>query len=127
MKIVREQDWMRGRKCYLVTIPEIQTEEKIYGLVYEIAGLDKSGRIECRGYTDMDTHENFLSFHNRDDFRKNIADVKRIEPETVTVFFRNGEDSAIIKAHLGNIEWDVYGTDKYIEIVLSFLKKKFGK
>ena len=89
MQIVEKRDTIFGKRSYELAVPEVQTEKEFYGLAYDIAGIENVNRIECQGYSDMDTHENFITFKSRDEFKKNLADVKKIKADSITVYYRN--------------------------------------
>lgn len=127
MRVIDVEQYIRGNKCYELAVPEIKTDKEFYSFVYDVAGVGTVDRIECTGYLDMDTHENFITFKNRDEFRKNLADVKRIEADSITVFFVEKEWTADVTVATGK-ETVVFvtGSDAFIGSVLALLKKRFG-
>ena len=104
MQIVEKRDTMFGKKSYELAVPEVKTEKEFYGLVYDIAGIENVNRIECQGYSDMDTHENFITFKNRDEFNDMfngvslgyatdpLDDFSYVDPETYPEPDEDGSD-----------------------------------
>ncbi len=127
MRVIDIEESVFGNKDYEISVPEIKTDKEFYSLAYDIAGIGTVDRIECMGYLDMDTHENFITFKSRDEFRKNIAEVKRIETDCITVFFVENKGWNSVKVAFGNAS-HVYatGNDVFLNSVLALLKKRFG-
>ena len=127
MQIVEKRDTMFGKKSYELAVPEVKTEKEFYDLAYDIAGLENVDRIECKGYFDMDTHENFATFKTRDDFRKNLSDVKKIEADSITVFFAGRDGTAHAMVATGRVtHLYMTGKEPFINSVIALLKKKFS-
>ena len=117
--------------CYCWKMDEIQTERDCYGLAEAAAKLGELERIECQGYSDMDTHENYCSFQSAEDFAKGLEKVKKIDADTITVFTRIDGKSVSFAI---NPVWDnkngttlsVSGPEDAVKKASSALKKKFG-
>lgn len=127
MQIVEKADAMFGKMSYELAVPEVKTEKEFYDLAYDIAGLENVDRIECKGYFDMDTHENFATFKTRDDFRKNLSDVKKIEADSITIFFTGKDGLSRTKVAKGRVtHLYMTGKEPFINSVIALLKKKFS-
>ena len=71
---------------YSWKMEEIKTERDCYKLAKICAEIGELERIECQGYSDMDTHENYCSFKTAEEFVKGIEQVKKIDADTISVF-----------------------------------------
>lgn len=127
MRIIENKESLFGDKSCEIVVPEIKTNKESYGLAYNIAGIGSVDCIECMGYLDMDTNENFITFKNRDEFRKNLAEVEKIEANTVNVRFAGDKMNGCVKVATGRVtSVFVIGSGELFNSVLALLKKRFG-
>lgn len=70
---------------YTIEAPEIKTMKDCAVLARKIAGIGKLKRVECRGYHDMDTHENYAFYDSTDEFDKDLERLKKLDIETIDI------------------------------------------
>ena len=97
---------------YNFSVPEVKTEEGCIDLAYKIAKLGNVDLVDCRGYHDMDTHENYAFFHSIKEFTEGLSDLKKIDVDTISIRFDEGESSVGVKIH--PVWNDESGTNVYV-------------
>ena len=117
--------------CYCWKMDEIQTESDCYRLAETAAKLGELERIECQGYFDMDTHENYCSFQSVADFTNGLEKVKKIDADTITVFAKvDGKTVTFainpVWDNKGGTTLSISGPEETVRKVSSVLKKKLG-
>lgn len=130
MKLVQKFELVDDM-CYSWKMEEIQTERDCYKLAKICAELGETDRIECQGYTDMDTHENYCSFKTADEFVKGIEAVKKIDADTITVVTKL--EGKRIDFSISPV-WDnekgttlsISGPEELVKKASAILQKKFG-
>ena len=85
MKLIEKTDLMDGDWSYQWTAEELKNEKDCLRLAISACTLGELDRVECRGYMDMDTHENYCSFKSQRDFANGLDQVKKIEADGVTL------------------------------------------
>ena len=87
--------------------------------------------VECTGYEDMDTHENFCQFNSQKEFADGLDEVKKIDADRIKIYLNvNGKP---VKVTVGPC-WDkeegnyftAYGDEDVVKVVCSAIKKKLG-
>lgn len=93
MKLIEKTDLMDGDWSYQWTAEELKNEKDCLRLAISACTLGELDRVECRGYMDMDTHENYCSFKSQRDFANGLDHVKKIEADDIDIFLKvNGKD-----------------------------------
>lgn len=116
---------------YQWKMDEIKTERDCYKLAKICAEIGELDRIECQGYSDMDTHENYCSFKTAEEFVKGIEQVKKIDADTISVI--SMVDGKRIDCTISPV-WDnekgttlsISGQEETVKKVSAVLQKKFG-
>lgn len=116
---------------YQWKMEEIKTERDCYKLAKICAEIGELDRIECQGYSDMDTHENYCSFKTAEEFVKGIEQVKKIDTDTISVF--SMVDGKHIRFLISPV-WDnekgtefcISGPEETVKKVSAVLQKRFG-
>lgn len=75
----REYTW------YTIPAPEVQTMKDCVALARKIAGIGKLKRVECRGYHDMDTHENYGFYNSVEEFDEDLERLGKLDIDTINI------------------------------------------
>lgn len=129
---LREKLPVRGNIVILRwEMDDIKTEEACFALAAAAADIGELIRIECEGYSDMDTHENYCSFETKKAFEKGLDKVRKIDADTISVFLNVGGTQVTVDV---NPVWNndagtnlsVMGPEEAAEKVSSAIRKKLG-
>lgn len=92
MKLIEKTDLLDGDWSYQWKAEELKTEKDSLRFAISACTLGELDRVECRGYYDMDTHENYCSFKSQRDFANGLDQVKKIEADDINIYLKvNGE------------------------------------
>jgi len=102
MKLEEKKRAQIGKGEYVwfnYSVPEVKTEKGCIDLAYQIAKVGNIDLVDCRGYHDMDTHENYAFFESIDEFTEGLSDLKKIDVDTISIRFVEGESTVGVKIH----------------------------
>ena len=91
--------------------------------------LGELDRVECRGYSDMDTHENFCCFHTQKEFADGLDMVRKIDADSIEVYLKLGDEEVNVRVGLSTKEenWiTVYGKEETVKKVSATIQKMLG-
>lgn len=88
MKLVDKREAKLGKVAFIwhtFEVPEIKTEQACLQFALKLCTVGKLVTAECRGYHDMDTHENYAFFKSAEEFQKGMDGLKNIDVDTVRI------------------------------------------
>ena len=116
---------------YNFTADEMKTEKDCFRFAAVACGYGELEIVECRGYSDMDTHENYCSFKTQKDFVGGLDKVKKIDADVIEV--RTKVDGSRVTISITPC-WDneagnmvnVSGPEEAVKKVAAMIQKKNG-
>lgn len=135
MKLVNEKTAKIGSREYAwyeFLVDSAKTEADCAELVKKIAGIGKLDTIDCRGYHDMDTHENYAFCDSVEEFDAVMGKKRKSDIDTVRIRVFVGEVAVTAEINpFGDSEkgthLSVSGSDApTVKKVASAIKKAVG-
>jgi len=110
---------------------EVKTEKACLKVALATCKLGELVRVECRGYEDMDEHENHATFETQKEFAENLDKIRKIDADRIEVYLN--VDGATVSAVFGpcsddeNGNWvTVFGKEDAAKKLSSEIKKLIG-
>ncbi len=110
------------RLCRSCKADELKTEKDCLRFALSVCTIGELDRVECTGYEDMDTHENFCQFNSQKEFADGLDEVKKIDADRIKIYLNvNGKP---VKVTVGPC-WDkeegnyftAYGDEDVVKVV----------
>lgn len=106
---------------------DIKSFDDCMKLIVAVLELGAVDRIECRGYSDMDTHGNECFFRSKEEFKNGVETIKKVDADNISVYIKIGGSDIGVGFHgigyEGGLNICVAGNEKVVDNVVSFLKK----
>ena len=115
---------------YRFAADEIKTEKDCFRFAAEACGFGELEMVECRGYSDMDTHENYCGFRTQKEFVGGLDKVKKIDADVIEVRTKVGDarvgiSITFMNSNDGNIV-NVSGNEEAVKKVAAMIQKENG-
>lgn len=115
---------------YHCTAEKVTTEDECYKFALFVAGIGDVKLIDCTGYSDMDTHENEVLFHSKEEFAKGVDKAKGFGCDYIVIRLSYGGQDMSVHLNVGDYEdgttFCVSSRDEEVtKKVLDTIKKKF--
>ena len=131
MKMKLEDKWgIPLSENYIGTtwsVDEAKTYDECISLIQSVLKLWKVQKIDCRGYSDMDTHGNECFFRSKEEFDGGLDMIKKIDVDNIGVDFVVGEEEVSVGFHgigiNGMASVSVCGDKAVVKKVVGELKK----
>ena len=116
---------------YQWKMEEVKSEKDCLKLALSACKLGDLIGVECRGYSDMDTHENVATFKTQKEFATGLDAVKKIDADRVQVSLRVGKDDVDVTfgpcANTEDGNWvTVYGKEELVKKISAEIQKLVG-
>ena len=116
---------------YQWQMEEVTTEKSCLKLALSACKIGELVEVECRGYEDMDTHENYCSFRTQKEFAAGLDQIRKIDADRISLNLKAGGERVVVSfgpcSDYESGNWvTVYGTEETVKKVSAEIQKLIG-